>query len=327
MMSMRIYKSLAGLSLALAVTLPAGAQNAASGAAAPASPASSAAPAADDTRLKYVPYGNLDKVSDEDLRRAKADAAAMVKDILHAYETRRTPEMEQLAQQTRRRADDIANEAIAAERDKVLEFLGIDPQSDTALYYFVSWSMPVEMLRSYAVEAMWSGGTLVFKGVPPGKDVGSFLTQDLRGLIYGKGAAANISIDPRLFDAYDVKAVPSLVFTTVRANMQCQGVNPVSFKVDEQQQGSYDTCPELDPKTYWKLSGAVTGSYALQAFIDDGAKMAEPYLKAIARGWAGLSAPGKEQKPFTGKWEQVLSPSEQMAAKDAAKAMMSPLQK
>lgn len=293
---------------------------------APSAPASAAsAPAQEEGRLQYVPYGNLEKLSDEDLRRAKADAAAMVKDILHAYETRRTPEMENLAQQARRRADDIANETIAAERDKVLEFLGIDPQSETAVYYFVSWSMPVEMLRSYAVEAMWSGGTLVFRGVPPGKEIGKFLTQDLRGLIYGKGAAANISIDPRLFDAYSVQAVPAIVFTTVRANMQCQGVNQVPVKVDDLQ-AAYDVCPELDPRSYWKISGAVTGNYALQAFIDDGAKMAEPYLKAIARGWAGLSAPGKEQKPFTGKWETVLSPSEQMAAKDAAK-LMSPAQK
>ena len=271
----------------------------------------------------YMPYGALNKASPQEVQRAKVDAAAMVKDILDAYETKRTVEMEQNAERARRHADDIADSAIASERNKVLEFLGIDPQSDSGLYYFVSWSMPLEMLRSYAIEAMWSGGTLVIKGVPPGKELGKFLVEDLRQLVYGKGAAANISIDPRMFDAYGVKVVPTIVLTTLRSNMQCQGVNPVSIKVDENDV-SYDTCPELDPKTYWKLSGAVTSSYALQTFKDAGAVQADPYLRAIARGWAGMSAPGKEQKGFTGKWNDVLSPSEQLAAREAAAALLSP---
>lgn len=286
--------------------------------------ASSAAPK--DGKLPYVPYGNLEKASAEDIKAAKDSAAAMVRDILHSYETRQTEEMKDTAQQLGRRADDIADAAIAAERDKVLEFLGIDPSADTSLYYFVSWSMPLEMLRSYAIEAMWTGGTLVIKGVPPGKELGKFLVDDLRQLVYGKGAAANISIDPRLFDAYAVKAVPTIVFTTVRDNMQCQGVNPVPVKVDNIET-SYDTCPELDPGKYWKLSGAVTTSYALQTFIDDGATKAEPYLKALARGWAGQEAPGKEQRPFVGEWKDVLSPAEQAAALEAAKSLGSALPK
>ncbi len=273
-----------------------------------------------DAQVPYVPYGNLDKASADDIKAAKEAAASMVKDILHAYETRQTDEMRETAEQLRRRADDIADAGIAAERDKVLEFLGIDPKADASLYYFVSWSMPLEMLRSYAIEAMWSGGTLVIKGVPPGKELGRFLVEDLRQLVYGKGAAANISLDPRLFDAYAVKTVPTIVFTTVRDNMQCQGINPVPVKVGDIE-ASYDTCPELDPAKYWKISGAVTSSYALQSFIDDGAVSAQPYLKALARGWSGQEAPGKTQRAFTGEWKDVLSPAEQAAAADAVKAL------
>lgn len=284
----------------------------------------SAATAPKDSQVPYVPYGNLEKASAEDIQAAKESAAAMVRDILHAYEARQTEEMDDTAQQLRRRADDIADKGIAAERDKVMEFLGIDPNADTSLYYFVSWSMPLEMLRSYAIEAMWSGGTLVIKGVPPGKELGKFLVEDLRQLVYGKGAAANISIDPRLFDAYAVKTVPTIVFTTVRDNMQCQGVNPVPVKVDNIE-ASYDTCPELDPSKYWKVTGAVTSSYALQAFIDDGVTRAEPYLRALSRGYAGQEVLGKEQRAFTGEWKDVLSPAEQAAAQEAAKALGSAL--
>jgi len=63
---------------------------------------------------------------------------------------------------------------------------------------------------------------------------------------------------------------------------------------------SYDTCPELDPGKYWKLSGAVTTSYALQTFIDDGATKAEPYLKALARGLGGARSPWQGATPFCG---------------------------
>src|SRR5690606_12848425 len=131
----------------------------------------------------------------------------------------------------------------------------------TALYYFLSWSKPLEMLRSYVIESMWAGGTIVLRGIPPGRALGDFVTKDLTLLAYGKHAA-NISIDPRLYDVYEVKHVPTIVFTTVRQNMQCQGVNPVSFQF-EGKNLAFDTCPPLDPASYRKLSGAVTTNYAL----------------------------------------------------------------
>ena len=271
----------------------------------------------------YIPYGNLEKASPEAVARAQALGISVAKDLLEAYQTKATPEMEQFGAQQKRRADDIADEAISAERDKVLDFLGLDAQADTALYFFVSWSMPIEMLRSYAVEAMWSGGTLLFKGVPPGKDLGNFILHDLQNLVHGKGASANISIDPRLFDAYEVKTVPTIVFSTVRNNMSCQGINPVSFTSKEQEL-SYDTCPALDPSKYYKISGSVTTNYALQTFIDDGVVSAKPYLTALSKGWVNGNVPDKSQKPFAGKWESVLSPAEKMGAKEMSEVLTKP---
>ena len=247
----------------------------------------------------------------------------MVRDILSSYQTLQTTEDQNVAQQAKRRADDIADASMAKDRDKVLEFLGISPQADTALYYFVSWSMPKELLRAYAIDAMWSGGTLVFKGVPLGKQLGKFIVNDLRELVYGKGAAANLSIDPRLFDAYAISTVPSIVFTTVRGNMQCQGVTPVVVKANGTQ-GVYDKCPELDPSSYWKVGGAVTTNYALESFIDDGATLAKPYLASLAKGWRDGTAPGKEQKAFTGDWKDAISPSEMLAAQEAAGLLTKP---
>jgi hypothetical protein len=287
-------------------------------------PADSHKPEAPPEVVPILPYGNLENVSPDDLAKSVALGKSLAHDLLDAYENRKTPEMLDIAKQASRKADDIADATLSAERNKMLSFLGIDPASDSALYYFVTWSMPIEMLRSYAIEAMWAGGSLVFKGVPPGKDLGKFIINDLHGLVYGKGAAANISIDPRQFEAYGVTVAPTIVFTTVRANMQCQGVNPVSFKEGDQEL-TYDTCPPLDPKTYSKISGAVTTGYALQTFIEDGFVQAIPFAKALAKGYRTGVAPVKEQQPFVGKWEDALAPAQAEAVQGVSDAVLKPV--
>jgi type-F conjugative transfer system pilin assembly protein TrbC len=216
-------------------------------------------------------------------------------------------ELMQTGKGLKARADQIASEALQTNRDKVLEFLGIDPDAGHNLYYFVSWNMPLEMLRSYVIEAMWSGGTLIFKGIPPGKDMATFMRTDLQKLVYNKGAAANVSLDPRMFDAYGVDTVPTIVLTTYRAEFECTGVKPITFEYAGQTL-SYDSCPALDSDKYWKMEGAVTTSYALQAFIDDGASVGKPYLNALAKGYAEGIPPGKAQTAFAGNWDEVLSP-------------------
>jgi type-F conjugative transfer system pilin assembly protein TrbC len=215
-----------------------------------------------------------------------------------------------------RRADDIADKALSADREKVLTFLGIDPAGESSIYYFVSYEMPLEVLRSYVIEAMWSGGTLVFRGIPPGRDMRQFITQDLRELIYGKGASAALSIDPRLFDGYNITTVPTIVYTEERKNFMCTGVNPKSFKY-EKQTLSYDTCPPVDESKYWKITGAVTTDFALREFINAGATRAQVHLDALAKGLATGTVAPKVQQAFSGEWKDAISPEELMAVKTA----------
>lgn len=268
-----------------------------------------------------LPYLDLNKINGASVSAAKESGSNMVKDILTSYETLKTQEMTDSAQHTKRKFDDIADEALSGERKKVLDFLGVDPEAETGLYFLVSWSMPLDLLRSYVIEAMWSGASLIFKGVPPGKELGKFIVNDLRELVYGKGAAVSVSIDPRIFDAYQISTVPAIVFTTQKENMQCQGVNPVEVKVGNEI-ATYDTCPPLDPDTYWKVTGGVTTSYALQEFINNGANSARPYLTALSKGFANGTLPKKEQQLFTGAWKDAISPSELIAAKEAAAAVL-----
>lgn len=226
---------------------------------------------------------------------------------------------EATALQMKRRADDIADEALAGSRDTVLKFLGIDPKSKSNLYYFVSFSMPVEMIRSYVLEAMWSGATIVVRGVPRGRSIKAFFTEDLRQLIYGKGASANISLDPRLFEIYDVQTVPTIVYTEDRGQPRCDGQQSQKFKTGDKDL-SFETCAKYDNSKYWKISGAVTSGYALQAFVDQGAAGAAVYRDALRKGLSqGTDAP-KSQQAFSGSWKDAVSPDDLLAEKQAIDA-------
>lgn len=218
------------------------------------------------------------------------------------------PRAQEEAVQMARRVDAIANPEMARERDKVLRFLGIDPESEHALYIFVSWSMPLEVLRAYAVEAMWTGATLVFRGVPPGRSIPDFFLQDLSQLVWDKGASAAISIDPRLYDAYRITMAPTIVLTRTRDNLVCVGagerhVTPTA---------SFDLCPPVDDTLYLKLSGSVTLDYALETFRSQGWNEAEVYLAALRRGYPPGVPASKEQQPFTGEWKDAISPQDLM---------------
>ncbi len=221
------------------------------------------------------------------------------------------PKMQQEMANVSRRADDIASQAITGQRDKVLRFLGINPNSSDALYIFVSWSMPLPMLRAYAVEAMWTGADLVFRGIPPGISITDFFLKDLRQIVYDKGASSIISIDPRLFDTYRVSVAPTIVLTTNRNNFTCVNAGK-GYVTVKKKSYSYDLCPPLARNEYWKIAGAVTLGYALRQFEQYGSKGAPVFLKALKRGYVKGTTPSRNQEPFTGKWKTVWAPDQAM---------------
>jgi type-F conjugative transfer system pilin assembly protein TrbC len=227
------------------------------------------------------------------------------------------PEAQQAVTQISRRVDDIANKEMATERAKILRFLGINPEGRDSLYIFVSWSMPLDMLRAYAVEAMWTGGALVFRGVPPGRTIPDFFLKDLKQLVYDKGASAIISLDPRLYDTYGVTAVPAVVLTSDRSNLTCIGAG--EHKVTSKgKSASYSLCPPMDGKKYWKMSGAVTLDYALESFKAAGSPGVDTFLNALKKAYQDDKAPPREQQPFKGEWKDAPTPSKLMKAAPAA---------
>jgi type-F conjugative transfer system pilin assembly protein TrbC len=128
--------------------------------------------------------------------------------------------------------------------DKDLKAEALKPRP--RLQIFVSHSMPISLLKSYAREAIKYNGVLVFRGLP----AGSFhrlakLVSDISG---DNAEGIAMQIDDEAFKAFNVKVVPTIVLSKT-ANIFSEQV----------QGGAFD-----------KISGNVTIKYALEVFAKEG---------------------------------------------------------
>lgn len=114
------------------------------------------------------------------------------------------------------------------------------------LQIFVSSSMPIGLLKSYAREAIRYNGVLVFRGLPGGSfHKLSGLVADISSDITGDVA---MQIDDEAFKAFDIKSVPTIVLS-----------KPASIFSEQVRGGSFD-----------KISGNITIKYALEVFAKEG---------------------------------------------------------
>jgi len=114
------------------------------------------------------------------------------------------------------------------------------------LQIFVSHSMPISLLKSYAKEATKYNGVLVFRGLPEG----SFhrlakLVSDISG---DNAEGIAMQIDDEAFKAFDIKSVPTIVLS-----------KPASIFSEQLKGGAFD-----------KIGGNVTIKYALEVFAKEG---------------------------------------------------------
>ena len=130
---------------------------------------------------------------------------------------------------------------------------------------FASLSMPDNTLKQLVRDTAAAGGVVVFRGFP-NNSARDFVAR--LGKVVDEGQFASIGIDPRLFRAFDVQAVPTYV--TVSSDFDlCAGFS-CSTKV-----------PPYD-----RMIGNVTVEYALSTFADGngpGAKVASVALNNFRR--------------------------------------------
>jgi conjugal transfer pilus assembly protein TrbC len=139
------------------------------------------------------------------------------------------------------------------------------PRPTPLVTVFVSLSMPADTLRRTIADTTSAGGVVVLRGF---SQQGAKAFVDGLSKVVDQQGASNIAIDPRLFRAFHVDRVPTIVSAS----------------------SAFEPCDQLDcvtpPPPHDRISGNVTLAYALQTFSDDegpGAPAARVALRNLGR--------------------------------------------
>lgn len=116
-----------------------------------------------------------------------------------------------------------------------------------SLQIFISRSMPVEVIRSYAKEAALYDGVLVMRGLPDNSfmSLSQFYADVIDGNI--EEEFAGMQIDDESFELYDIKSVPAIILS------KNNGI------FDKEDDGRYD-----------KIMGNIKIDYALELMAKEG---------------------------------------------------------
>ena len=128
---------------------------------------------------------------------------------------------------------------------------------------FASTSMPASALKAMLHDVPRAGGVVVFRGLPGGSVAG--LTRALRQVLAPGEQLDGIGIDPRLFRAFGVQAVPAYVVAASDFDL-CDG---------------FDCTTAVPPHD--RISGNVTARYALDTFAGGGGPGAKIATLHLAR--------------------------------------------
>lgn len=152
----------------------------------------------------------------------------------------------------------ISNKVFA--ENEALRRQQLNLEKEDQLYVFVSRSMPESLLRSYALDAAYTSAVLVMRGVKKDETLDTFFRGQLMQDLKPDGAGAMVQLDPRLFDAFEVDAVPAIVFTKNSLIDLCATPNSTNVQ-----------CEPISSEKYYKITGSVSLKYALDQFIQEGA--------------------------------------------------------
>lgn len=129
---------------------------------------------------------------------------------------------------------------------------------------FASLSMPPQALRDMITRVNAAGGVVALRGFPAGS--AKVLTEALRKVALDQEQMGSVGIDPRLFRAFNVTAVPTYVVASTDFDL-CDG---------------FDCQTQVPPHD--RLSGNVTADFALETIARGGgpaARMASQYLARL----------------------------------------------
>lgn len=152
------------------------------------------------------------------------------------------------------------------------------------LYFFVSRSMPNSLLKAYSLAALHTGGTLVMLGVRKGDTIKEYMEEVMADFNNADGQVlGGLELNPNLFDMFDIKVVPTVVWTTRQGlddiGAGCEDL-PEGVQVpqitlagpdDEPLVVDKPVCAKATDASYYKISGALKLNYVLERFEEAGA--------------------------------------------------------
>jgi type-F conjugative transfer system pilin assembly protein TrbC len=263
--------------------------------------------------MEAVTGGNMGVLSPAEQQAAQTGVAGAARDADPAVLDKQTAEF---AKNQQGKWDQLAREAYVSALPPADQSVGRSillgdgtvPGSSGKLYIFVSRSMPVSLLRTYALEAFYLGGTLVVKGIRPGQSVKDYVEEAVSNYDSADNQVlTGIEINPNLFDMFDVTMVPSVVWTN-RQGLDDVGAGCPDLPDDaphpqvtvEGPDGSPMTldrpaCAAAPDSSFYKLTGALALPYVFDRFEAAGAPKAaiDEYRQELAEmAQNGISVDG-----------------------------------
>ena len=215
---------------------------------------------------------------DKRARAGAADLSQFVDQVLHAQDKANAEQHSSVESLVDAATDKVAAlkptgpkpDADGVDLDGLVADAGqaMKPEARSAPMFiaFASLSMPPDSLSRLIADVSKAGGVVVFRGFSASG--GRTFMEQLRK-VTAQGEAVHVSIDPRLFSAYHVEAVPTYVAAS----------------------SSFALCSAPDctntPPPFDRLAGNVTTHFALETFRD-GQGPGAPVAK---RALANLDAP------------------------------------
>lgn len=170
----------------------------------------------------------------------------------------------------------IADEEMARVRYEALQQHGINPE--VSGYIFVSESMPESLIRAYSRDATRLGMSLVFKGiVDKGSIEDKFLEMSQK--YHTRRNVMSVQADSRLYDAFEITHVPSIVVSDIASLALCDETGPeIDFKYKTESY-SYNACNKAPEDRFCKISGSIFTDWGLKTMAEKGCDMATNFLE------------------------------------------------
>ena len=162
----------------------------------------------------------------------------------------------------RRHAQELRNQRLAGMAPKVQGPTGAMPiKKREGVFYFVSWSIPDELLKGYMREAYRLGATVVFRGMID-NDMRKTVDRTKALAVELQQEAPHTTIDPIIFRQLGVTSVPTLAIVNDQAALMVTGAAPLEALLSQlsRSEGTIRPLREwyVGQTRSWQMGGPIT---------------------------------------------------------------------